>query len=312
MDQFMYDVVKGLTANPKYLLSKYFYDAEGDKIFQQIMHAPEYYLMNCELEIFKTRCKEIVEVFRRFEGGFDIIELGAGDAYKSTELLRCLLEEKMNFTYYPTDISENVVKFVERELPRKLPELEIRGLVGEYFDALQESTRISARPKVVLFLGSNIGNMPPREAVTFCENIRKHLAPGDLTLIGFDLKKNPWIIFNAYNDKAGITKKFNLNLLKRINDELGGNFDLEQFDHFENYDPESGACKSYLFSLREQNVAINGTAIPFKENEYIYMETSHKYSIDQIDKLSNKCLFRTVIHLFDSKHWYTDVIWECI
>jgi len=246
MDQFEYDVIKGLTSKPKYLQSKYFYDAEGDRIFQKIMHAPEYYLTDCELEIFKTRCKEIVNIFERFKDGFDIIELGAGDAYKSTELLRCLLEEKMEFTYFPTDISENVVKLVEKELPQKLPDLTIKGLVGEYFDSLRESTRISNKPKVVLFLGSNIGNMPPSEAITFCENIRKHLSPGDLTLIGFDLKKNPWVIFNAYNDKAGITKEFNLNLLKRINKELDANFDREQFEHFESYDPETGACKSFL------------------------------------------------------------------
>lgn len=312
MNQFYQDVIQGLSASPKYLFSKYFYDAEGDKIFQKIMHAPEYYLMNCELEIFKTRCHEITEIFKRFRDGFDLIELGAGDAYKSTELLNCLLDQQLDFTYYPTDISENAIKYIERELPAKLPNVKIKGIVGEYFEALQQSTKMSNKPKIVLFLGSNIGNMPPKEAIGFCENIRKYLSPGDLTLIGFDLKKNPWVIFKAYNDQKGITKEFNLNLLKRINRELNGTFILENFDHYENYDPESGACKSYLFSLKKQEVLIGEQRISFEENELIYMETSHKYSIPEIDEISKKCYFNPVVHLLDSKQWYTDVIWECI
>ena len=134
MDQFFQDVLKGLTANPKYLYSKYFYDDRGDEIFREIMHSPEYYLTNCELEIFKTRCKEIAEIFSRFQQGFDLIELGAGDAFKSSELLKCLLDEKLKFTYYPTDISEHAIKLVEKELPQQLPDLKIKGFAGDQFN----------------------------------------------------------------------------------------------------------------------------------------------------------------------------------
>jgi dimethylhistidine N-methyltransferase len=312
MDQFYKDVITGLTSNPKYLHPKYFYDEEGDKIFQKIMKLPEYYLTGCELEIFKTRCKEIVEIFKRFDSGFDLIELGAGDALKSSELLRCLLSEKMDFTYYPTDISDHVVSIVENKLPKEFPDLRIKGLTGEFFDTLAQATQISDKPKVILFLGSNIGNMSPDEAQTFCADLRKHLSKGDMALIGFDLKKNPWVIFKAYNDESGVTRDFNLNLLRRINGELNADFKPDKFDHYEMYDPETGACKSYLISLSKQQVNIDEHAIYFYENEPIFMETSQKYTIKQTDELAKRSGFRTLIYLFDSKRWFTDTIWECI
>ncbi len=312
MDQFYKDVIKGLTAKPKYLQAKYFYDAAGDRIFQQIMQSPQYYLTNCELEIFTNNCAEIVEVFKKFDNGFDLIELGTGDALKSTELLRCLLQNNIHFTYYPTDISEHVINLVLNQLPKKLPKLTIKGLVGEFFDTLQQATQLSNKPKVILFLGANIGNMSPGEALSFCKNLRKHLTPGDLALIGFDLKKNPWVIFNAYNDQEGITKEFNINLLRRINKDMGANFSIDQFEHYEAYDPENGACKSYIISLCEQSVKIRDVNIYFSENEYIFMETSHKYTLEQTDEFAKKAEFKPLIHLLDSKRWFADVIWEAI
>ncbi|WP_423149233.1 L-histidine N(alpha)-methyltransferase [Rubrolithibacter danxiaensis] len=309
---FLQDVIKGLRSHPKKLYSKYFYDAEGDHIFQRIMRSADYYVTDCELEIFKNRCSDFSKLFSRFSEGFDVVELGAGDAYKSRHLLKCLLDEGLDFTYYPTDISEHAVNMVSDELPEKLTGLKIKGLTGEFFDTLDEVSRLSGKPKVVLFLGSNIGNMPPTEAVDFCRTLRKYLSDGDLALIGFDLKKNPWTIFKAYNDSERITKEFNLNLLNRINKELNGNFNLEQFDHYENYDPESGACKSYLFSLKDQKVTIQGTEIHFAANEIIYMETSQKYTEDEIEKIARETHFKIETHLYDSKKWFIDSVWEAI
>ncbi|HEY0054751.1 MAG TPA: L-histidine N(alpha)-methyltransferase [Pedobacter sp.] len=310
LEIFRQDVTKGLTSSPKYLQSKYFYDKRGDKLFQKIMDAEQYYLTDAELEIFATRCREMRELVSRFPDGFDLIELGAGDALKSTELLKCLLKAEKDFTYYPIDISEHIVQLVERELPKKIKNLNIKGTAGDYFVALEEVKLASQRPKLVLFLGGNIGNMPPEEALSFCRELHSHLSTGDLVLIGFDLKKNPWTIFNAYNDKDGITRDFNLNLLHRINRELDANFNVSQFDHYESYDPETGACKSYLFSLQEQQVTIGDVEISFEENEYIYMETSHKYTLDQTKKMAAKARFKPIAHLFDSQKWFTDVIWE--
>jgi dimethylhistidine N-methyltransferase len=250
------------------------------------------------------------DLVSRFPDGFDLIELGAGDALKSTELLKCLVKAEKDFTYFPIDISEHIVQLVETELPKKIKNLNIKGTAGDYFVALEEVKLYSKRPKLVLFLGGNIGNMPPEDALDFCTELHSHLSTGDLVLIGFDLKKNPWTIFNAYNDKDGITRDFNLNLLHRINRELDANFDVSQFDHYESYDPETGACKSYLFSLQEQRATIGDVEISFEENEYIYMETSHKYTLDQTKKMAAKAGFKPIAHLFDSQKWFTDVIWE--
>ena len=309
---FLEDVLRGLSATPKFLHSKYFYDERGDKLFQKIMQSEQYYLTDAELEIFNTRCKEMLEIANRFEGAFDIIELGAGDALKSTELLKCFSLANKDFSYYPIDISGNIVQLVEKELPKKIKGLKIRGIAGEYFQALEEAGKLSKNPKLLLFLGGNIGNMPPEEAGTFCRELRSHLTKGDLVLIGFDLKKNPWTIFNAYNDKDGITREFNLNLLRRIKRELVASINVDQFEHYESYDPETGACKSYLFSLTEQTVLVQGKEFHFEENEYIFMETSQKYTLEQTFDMANSSGFRPVAQLFDSKKWFTDVVWEAV
>lgn len=312
LDAFKEDVIAGLTSTPKYLHSKYFYDKRGDKLFQKIMEAEQYYLTDAEMEIFNTRCTEMVDVVSSFTEGFDLIELGAGDALKSTELLRCLSNHKKDFRYYPIDISANIIQLVEKELPKKIPGLKIQGVVGEYFAALEEANELSDRPKLVLFLGGNLGNMPPKEALDFCKKLKGYLKKGDKVLIGFDLKKNPWTIFNAYNDKDGITRDFNLNLLHRINRELNADIDVNHFDHYESYDPETGACKSYLFSLKKQRATIDGVEIDFYENEHIFMETSHKYTLEETNQMANNSGYTPVNQLFDSKNWFTDVVWEVL
>ncbi|MXV53302.1 L-histidine N(alpha)-methyltransferase [Pedobacter sp. HMF7647] len=313
VSNFYQDVIKGLNSQPKHLESKYFYDDRGDELFQQIMAMPEYYLTDCELEIFKTRCTEMHSTFSVFPDGFDLIELGAGDAMKSSHLLSCLLNNNVKFTYYPIDISGHVIDLLETELPKKFPQLEVKGLQGEYFQMLQKASTFSERPKVLLVLGSNIGNMPPDDAGLFCESLRKYLIPGDLALIGFDLKKDPQTILNAYNDPAGITSEFNLNLLKRINRELHANFDVGQFTHYQTYDPQSGACKSFLISSQDQDVIIaDHGPIHFRKNEYIFMEISQKYDLGDLDKFAGQSGFKTVNNLFDSKNWFVDTIWEAV
>ena len=309
-DQFYDEVVTGLSSTPKRLNSKYFYDANGDKLFQDLMNCPEYYPTKCELEIFSEKTAEICKAMVAGGDSFDLIELGAGDATKSSYLLSYLIEQKADFTYMPIDISENVISYLNITLPVTLPGLKLHGLNGEYFNMLKQAASVSDRRKVILFLGSNIGNMPVNEALDFCKELRNHLNEGDMALMGFDLKKNPATILAAYNDKGGITKRFNLNLLERINRELNADFDLNNFEHYPTYDPETGACKSYLVSTKDQAVTINGKEkIQFLKDEYIYMEISQKFSVAQSEQMAAKAGFKPVNRFFDSKNWFLDAVW---
>ncbi|MDB5287125.1 MAG: dimethylhistidine N-methyltransferase [Mucilaginibacter sp.] len=308
-NQFYTDVIAGLTSSPKRLNSKYFYDAVGDKLFQDLMNSPEYYPTDCEMEIFTSHTADLAKEITADGDAFDLIELGAGDASKSSHLLSYLIDKKANFTYLPIDISANVISYLNVTLPVTIPGIKITGLQGEYFDMLKRAASISNNRKVVMFLGSNVGNMPVAEAEIFCRELRNNLSPGDMVLVGVDLKKNPKTILAAYNDKGGITKKFNLNLLERINRELQGNFNIDQFDHYPTYDPESGACKSYLISLTNQQVKIGDETISFKKDEYIYMEISQKYTVEQINDIAKIAGFKPLNQVFDSKKWFVDAIW---
>lgn len=307
---FYNDVITGLRAQPKHLSSKYFYDAVGDKLFQDLMNCEEYYPTNCELEIFAQQTADMAKAIMDNGSPFDLIELGAGDALKSSYLLKYLLQQKVDFNYLPIDISDNIISYLNMTLPVLMPGLQVTGLNGDYFDMLETANKASDRRKVVMFLGSNIGNMPVEDALDFCREIRKHLSPGDKVLIGIDLKKNPKTVLAAYNDQQGITKRFNLNLLERINRELNADFDVAAFEHYPTYDPQTGACKSFLISTKEQTVNINKTEnIHFKKDEYIYMEISQKYTVDHADMMAKSAGFKTVKHLFDSKNWFLDAIW---
>ncbi|SDF68203.1 dimethylhistidine N-methyltransferase [Pedobacter terrae] len=308
--QFLQETLKGLQSEPKFMLSKYFYDAIGDRIFQQIMDMEEYYLTNAEMEILQNQSAQLSEAISADGTAFDLIELGAGDATKSIYLLESLLDAQMEFSYFPIDISEHVIADLEENLPKKLSSLDITGLNGDYFDMLKKAAELSDRRKVVLFMGANIGNMNVADAESFCLSLKQLLAPKDLLIIGFDLKKNPQQILDAYNDKGGITRSFNLNLLHRINKELDGDFNIDQFEHYASYDPASGACKSYLISLKNQIVNIGHHVIQFAENEHIFMEISQKYSLDDIDQLATKTGFKPIQRFFDQKQYFVDAIWR--
>jgi dimethylhistidine N-methyltransferase len=308
---FEKDVLEGLQEVPRRLHSKYFYDATGDALFQQIMHCPEYYLTRCEMEILRGQAGQIVQSLQQHAPVFDLVELGAGDASKSFYLLKELLRVGAMDTYFPIDISRNIIAQLQQSLPAKLPGLTVQGLNGEYMDMLQAARQITARPKLVMFMGSSIGNFTPAEALQFCTRLRQQLQPGDLLMIGFDLRKNPQTILDAYNDKAGITRAFNLNLLARINRELGGDFDLSQFTHFPTYDPLTGACRSFLVSLKEQAVHIAGKTVRFAANEPLFMEISQKYTVEEINELGSRSGFKPAEMFYDSKRWFADVLWQC-
>ncbi|HTR31261.1 MAG TPA: L-histidine N(alpha)-methyltransferase [Puia sp.] len=307
---FYHEVISGLRAENKYLSSKYFYDEAGDKLFQQIMASPEYYPTRCEMEILQHQSQSMVRLFREFDRSFDLIELGPGDATKSWYLLKELQKEKVPFTYYPIDISANVIQWLEDRLPVSLPGIRLQGLNGEYMDRMEHVSTFSSQRKIVLFMGANIGNMTMPQATFFCRQLHDRMHPGDLLLIGFDLKKHPKTILDAYNDRQGITRAFNLNLLTRINRELGADFQPDQFEHYPVYDPGSGACKSYLISLAAQEVHIGDNTIVFRENEPMFMEISQKYTLAEMAHMAAQSGFRPVHTFFDSKKWFADVLWQ--
>ncbi|WP_108423271.1 L-histidine N(alpha)-methyltransferase [Flagellimonas amoyensis] len=310
LERFKEDVLTGLSSSPKHLYPKYFYDKKGSALFREIMGLPEYYLTNCELDIFKNKTDELSKIATMDNSPFDLIELGAGDGFKSKYLLRQLYRDKTEFHYMPIDISGDILDVLGNSLKSEFPDLEVQGLEGEYLEMLAKACSRTTNRKVVLFLGANIGNMEQDECAAFCRQLQTLLSPGDMVLIGFDLKKNPKQVLQAYDDGTGVTAKFNLNLLERINRELFANFALDQFEHYPMYDPISGACRSFLVSIREQKVLIDGYTIHFGKNEVICTEISQKYDLMEIQILANQTGFETVGMIHDSKEWFVDAVWK--
>ncbi len=308
--QFAVDVLIGLSESPKKLSSKYFYDNEGSQIFAQITELSEYYLTRCEQEILETHKEIIADLI---EGQrFNLVELGAGDGRKTRLLLEHFLDRQLEFRYIPIDISESAMKGWVESLGADYPELETQGLVCEYFEGLKWLSSLSGRKNLILFLGSNIGNFNVSEARTFLYSLWNVLHQGDYLLTGFDLKKDIELLRRAYNDSKGITRNFNLNLLTRINQELGGNFDLSKFQYNSVYDVFTGAMESYLVSTETQTVMIEELrqSFTFEAWEPIHTEFSYKYLESDITMLADQTGFSIVAHLFDSKHFFVDSIWK--
>ena len=309
-EAFKEDVDKGLSSSPKQLLSKYFYDEIGDALFVQIMKMPEYYLTDAEYEIFTQQAQGLISAFDVANEPLELIELGAGDGTKTIELLKAL-QGKADFTYIPIDISQNALDLLSKRLAKELPEVNIKPIQGDYFSVLEDIKEHTAR-KVILFLGSNIGNMLDHNARRFITQLSNQLNPKDKILLGVDLKKDASIILPAYNDAQGITRNFNLNLLTRINKELGGNFDISKFDHAPIYNEEVGMAESYIVSKEKQDVSIaaTGNTYHFEEGERIHMEISRKYDNDTVNDIIGDTGLYIKQKFTDSKNYYADFLLE--
>lgn len=308
---FSRDVSLGLKQFPKKLSSRYFYDATGSRLFQQIMELPEYYLTRAEYDLLQTHRTVMVEAFAK-EGFFHLVDLGAGDAYKTKLLLQELLKQGKDFDYVPLDISGAAMQELRDTLQREQPELAIQAVVGEYFPGLEWLQKHKTERKVVLFLGSNIGNFEREDGLDFLRQIRARLNPGDLLLLGVDLCKDPDTILQAYNDSSGVTAAFNLNLLTRINRELGGNFDESQFKHFALYNPQEGAMRSYLVSRCDQEVYLQATEerYTFTAWEAIHTENSYKYSVAQAEEMARKAGFESVNVYLNEQVPFADILFK--
>ena len=305
---FEKEVYEGLTAFPKRLSSKWFYDKKGDKLFQKIMELPEYYLTSCEYNIIEKHQQEIAKLFDEPQG-FDLVELGAGDGKKTKILLEKFYEENLEFTFRPIDISASVLEELEGSIQEKWPQLDIQTEQGMYFDVLKKlGNRDTARKMVIMVLGSNIGNLTHPQAIDFLVNIRKSMQPEDLLFMGLDQKKDPQQILNAYNDTQEITAEFNKNILRRINTELDSNFNTEAFKHWPVYDPETGTAKSFLVSTTQQKVTLKklNIEVNFAPWESIHTEISQKYDDDVVQWLAQEAGLEITAQFSDTQKQFTD------
>lgn len=212
--------------------------------------------------------------------------------------------------YYPIDISADGISKLKKRINKNHPKVKYKGLAGEYFSMMSLLKNFSSNPRLILFLGSSIGNFPKEDAIQFLKSLKSYCNPNDFLMVGFDLIKDPEVILEAYNDQQGVTKSFNLNLLKRINRELSGNFILENFRHQPKYFPETGACKSYLASTEDQEVRIGENKINFKKGEEIFMEISQKFKVEEVNELAEKAGFEMIHNFFDQKKWFMDALWK--
>lgn len=312
MTQFATDVLQGLSASPKHLSSKYFYDDEGSRLFQEIMKLPEYYLTGCEMEIFETQATEIFRALANGSDAFDLIELGAGDGSKTAVLVSHFLQRRANITYSPIDISQEALDALSSKFATEFPDLTIRTCKGDYFQILRTLKNGEGRRKVLLFLGSNIGNFPREQSVDFFRQLRGVMNDQDLLFIGFDLQKDPHVIVRAYDDAKGVTARFNLNLLERINRELGANFDIDKWTHYAVYRPVECAARSFLISRKQQTVRIEALdrSFEFEQWEAVFMEISQKYNLRMIESLAGESGFEIKQNFFDSRNYYCNSLWQ--
>lgn len=305
------DAVKeGLTQKEKSLPSWLFYDAEGDRLFQEIMKMPTYYLTNSEYDIFQKYKNEILTILSAEAEGFNLIEFGAGDGLKTEILLKHFVDEATNFTYKPVDISANVLNLLQERMRKSIPDLDITTINEEYFSALDSLNEARKNPMVVLFMGGNIGNFELEDAQLFVNQITDKLRAGDRIIMGFDMKKDPEMILAAYNDEGGITRQFNMNLLTRLNNELEADFDLANFKHYPCYDPQTGTTKSFLISKKPQTVhlkAIN-TEINFKAWEHIHVEVSQKFDEEMIENMAKSAGLEVEKYFYDENKYFADLI----
>jgi L-histidine N-alpha-methyltransferase len=301
---FSRDVHKGLTADPKYLPCCYFYDGEGSLLFEEICALPEYYLTRAEREILEARADELIT---RFGVPPTLVELGSGSAAKTRLLIESCLSRHGTLRYVPIDICRVMLEESSLQLLEEYPCLEILAIAAEYRDGLRHLQTLGANPKLILWLGSNVGNFHRPEAVRFLQEVRATMADGDALLVGIDLRKERALLEPAYDDSHGITADFNLNLLTRINRELGGHFDLDAFRHRATYNEDLGRIEMDLVSKKDQHVPIDSLdlQVSLSAGEAIHTENSYKYSFAEIESLASASGFQITSQWLDDRRRFS-------
>jgi L-histidine N-alpha-methyltransferase len=309
-NNFGRDVAIGLTSKPKTLSPKYFYDELGSHLFEAICCLPEYYLTRSESEILERHIDGIISATRaNLLEGVELIELGNGSSLKTRYFIEALLSRTRQLRYLPIDISAPSLARSSKELLQSYPDLNISAYAGDYSSALALLSRNSKsdRTRIVLFLGSSIGNLDGNESIGLLRQVRESLSPSDVLLLGADLKKPAAILVPAYDDSLGVTAAFNLNLLVRINRDLDGRFDLAKFRHRSIYNQEMGRVEMHLVSRQRQNVQIRTIDIEvgFQEGESIHTENSYKYESADLARLAAASDFKLERAWLDHNKWYS-------
>jgi len=308
-DPLLADVLAGLGRRPRSLPSQYFYDARGSQLFQWITNLPEYYLTRVEREILEAHGDAILAPVRGRP--CTVVDLGAGDGHKTRFLLRSLERAGSGVTYAPVDVSQSALDAAAARVRAELPGVGLRPVRATYARALRRlADDPESGPRLVLFLGSSIGNLEHPAAAAFLRELRRALRPGDHVLVGFDLVKPRPVLQAAYDDRQGLTRAFNLNLLARLNRELGADFDLQSFRHLATWDPGRPAMESWLESTREQVVRIGRTTLVLAAGERIHTEISCKYSEEQIAAFAAEAGFAEAGRYADPDRWFVDALWR--
>lgn len=296
---FAEEVERGLRARPKRLPCRFFYDARGSELFERICSLPEYYLTRAETSILEKRGHELAE---SLDAPTTLVELGSGSATKTRLLIEAFLARQGHLTFVPIDISRSMLEESADALLDDYPQLQIRAVAGEYEHGLERLDSAEGG-RLVLWLGSSVGNLSREEAAGFLGRVRRRLSPGDRMLVGIDLRKDAARLEQAYDDAEGVTARFNLNLLRRINQELGGRFELPAFRHRARYREDLGRVEMHLVSRVAQRVDIEklDLAIDFEADESIHTESSYKYAPAEIDRLTAAAGLRTLARWLDGE-----------
>ena len=308
---FAGDVRAGLTAVPKTLPPKYFYDALGSRLFEAICQLPEYYLTRAETEIFETHAAEIVAQAMSL---VTVVELGSGSSIKTRLLIEALLARQGDLHYQPIDISETILVESALKLLNDYASLRITAQAADYTRGLGGIARRAGERVLVLFLGSNIGNYKPAEARALLDEVRRNLLTGDGLLLGVDLKKSAAILEPAYDDALGVTAAFNLNLLAHINRELDADFDVRRFQHRSFFNEAQSRIETHLVSRIAQTINIRklDLSIEFDEGETIHTEYSYKYDLEMLSTLARSCGFESRQTWFDAEKRFSCNFWIAV
>jgi dimethylhistidine N-methyltransferase len=297
---FAEEVSNGLTAVPKTLPCRFLYDETGSQLFEEICDLPEYYLTRVEREILRERADQIAACF---DGPITLCELGSGSSSKTRLLIEALLQAHGRLRYVPVDISRSILEESASDLLDRYGALEVMAIASEYQEGLRQVGNHTERPKLVAWLGSSIGNLEREPAAEFLRGVRAVLTPADRMLVGIDLRKQAKVLEAAYDDAAGVTARFSLNLLDRMNRELDANFDKRSFHHQAVYKEAEGRVEIRVVSRERQRVLLDALdlEVDFEAGEGIYTEDAYKYSLAEIDGLAESAGFSVAQRWLDSE-----------
>jgi dimethylhistidine N-methyltransferase len=302
LPSYIDEVVLGLTSRPKTLPCKLLYDDRGSRLFEEITRLPEYYPTRTEFQILQDSAKQIVEAAGT---PVSIVELGAGTATKTGALLSAFARRQMRVNYFPVDISAGALADAKLRIEEECANVMVRPVVADFSNGFNFLRDIPGR-KLVLYLGSSIGNFEWNDAIALLRSVRQQLSAGDALLLGTDMVKDAKFLVPAYDDAQGVTATFSQNILVRLNRELGANFDVDSFRHVAEWAPSRSRMEIFLESTRPQTVNIRSArlTVRFRSGERIHTESSHKYTLEMVERMLCVSGFKLEKTWFDSRQWF--------